>query len=34
MTSYLWIGVGAYLGSMARVWLALAVARIAGPQFP
>lgn len=32
--SYLWIGLGGAFGSMARAWLALAVARIIGPQFP
>ncbi|HEY7576767.1 MAG TPA: fluoride efflux transporter CrcB [Acetobacteraceae bacterium] len=34
MTGYLWIGIGGALGSMARAWLAVAVARITGPQFP
>lgn len=32
--SYLWIGIGGALGSIARAWLALAVARLTGPQFP
>ena len=32
--SYLWMGLGGALGSMARGWLAMAVARITGPQFP
>jgi protein CrcB len=32
--TYIWIGIGGALGSMARAWLALAVARIAGAQFP
>ena len=32
--TYVWIGIGGALGSMARAWLALAVARVAGPQFP
>ena len=32
--TYLWIGIGGALGSMARAWLATAVARITGPQFP
>jgi CrcB protein len=32
--TYVWIGLGGALGSMARAWLALAVARITGPQFP
>jgi protein CrcB len=31
---YLWIGLGGALGSIARAWLALAVARITGPEFP
>ena len=34
MIGYLWIGLGGALGSIARAWLALAVARITGPQFP
>ena len=34
MITYLWIGVGGALGSIARAWLAIAVARITGPQFP
>jgi CrcB protein len=34
MIGYLWIAVGGALGSIARAWLALAVARITGPQFP
>ena len=28
--TYIWIGIGGALGSMARGWLALAVARIVG----
>ncbi len=32
--SYLWIGLGGALGSVSRAWLAVAVARITGPQFP
>jgi protein CrcB len=32
--SFLWIGLGGALGSMARAWVALAVARITGPAFP
>ena len=32
--TYIWIGIGGALGSMARAWLALAVARVAGAQFP
>ena len=34
MIGYLWIGLGGALGSMGRAWLALAVARLTGPQFP
>lgn len=34
MIGYLWIGLGGALGSIARAWLALTVARITGPQFP
>ena len=34
MIGYVWIGVGGALGSIARAWLAVAVARITGPQFP
>jgi protein CrcB len=32
--SFVWIGLGGALGSMARAWLAIAVARVTGPQFP
>jgi protein CrcB len=32
--TYVWIGIGGALGSMARAWLALAVSRLAGAQFP
>jgi protein CrcB len=32
--TYLWIGLGGALGSIARAWLAIAVARMTGPQFP
>jgi protein CrcB len=32
--SYLWIGLGGAFGSIARAWLAVALARITGPQFP
>ena len=32
--TYLWIGLGGALGSIGRAWLAIAVARITGPQFP
>ena len=31
---YLWIGLGGALGSIARAWLAVAIARVTGPQFP
>ncbi|MFZ2004628.1 MAG: fluoride efflux transporter CrcB [Stellaceae bacterium] len=34
ITTYLWVGVGGALGSMARFWLAAFVAEILGPQFP
>ena len=34
MIAYVWIGIGGALGSIGRAWLALAVARITGPQFP
>ncbi len=34
MMSYVWIGIGGAFGSIARAWLAVAVARITGPQFP
>jgi CrcB protein len=32
--SYFWIGLGGGLGSMARAWMQIAVARLTGPQFP
>ena len=32
--NYLWIGLGGALGSIGRAWLAVAVARVTGPQFP
>jgi protein CrcB len=32
--TYIWIGIGGAFGSMARAWLAVAVARVAGAQFP
>ena len=32
--TYIWIGLGGAFGSIARGWLAVAVARITGPQFP
>ena len=34
MASWLWVGFGGALGSMARFWLAGAVAALSGPQFP
>jgi CrcB protein len=34
LIGYLWIGLGGALGSIGRAWLAIAVARITGPQFP
>lgn len=34
MVTYVWIGLGGAIGSIGRAWLALAVARITGPQFP
>ena len=34
IATYLWIGLGGALGSMARFWLAVAVAERLGPQFP
>lgn len=34
MMTYVWIGVGGALGSIGRAWLALAVARVLGAQFP
>ena len=34
MKTYLWIGLGGALGSIARGWMAIAVARVTGPQFP
>ena len=34
MTSYLWVALGGAFGSMARYWLAGAVAALTGPQFP
>ena len=32
--TYLWIGLGGALGSIARAWAGLAVARALGPRFP
>ena len=34
MASYLWIALGGALGSAARAWMATAVARATGPDFP
>lgn len=34
MLTYLWIAVGGALGSVARAWMTVAVARVAGPEFP
>jgi fluoride exporter len=34
ISTYLWIAIGGALGSMARFWLAVAVAEKLGPQFP
>jgi protein CrcB len=34
LIGYLWIGLGGALGSIARAWLAFAVARLTGPMFP
>lgn len=34
MIGYFWIGFGGALGSIARAWLTLTVARLTGPQFP
>jgi fluoride exporter len=34
MTDYLWVAIGGALGSMARFWLATAVAKLTGPRFP
>lgn len=32
--TYLWIALGGALGSVGRAWLAFALARLTGPQFP
>jgi protein CrcB len=32
--TYFWIALGGAIGSVARAWLTLAVARLTGPQFP
>lgn len=34
MPSYAWVALGGALGSMARFWMANAVAAVAGPAFP
>jgi CrcB protein len=34
LSTYAWIAVGGALGSMARAWMAIAVARVTGPAFP
>src|SRR5487761_650035 len=34
MLSYALIGLGGALGSMARAWVAIAMARVTGPAFP
>lgn len=34
MASYLWVALGGAFGSVARYWLAGAVAALTGPQFP
>jgi CrcB protein len=34
MLTYVWIGLGGALGSIARASLALAVAQLTGPRFP
>jgi fluoride exporter len=34
MITTLWVAVGGALGSIARYWVAIAVARLLGPQFP
>jgi CrcB protein len=34
MLTYLWVAIGGALGSMARYWMAGAVAAITGPEFP
>jgi CrcB protein len=31
---YLWVALGSALGGMGRYWVAIAVARLTGPQFP
>ena len=34
MATWFWVALGGALGSMARFWLAAAVAALTGPQFP
>jgi len=34
LMTYLWIALGGALGSVGRAWLAFALARLTGPQFP
>lgn len=34
LITYLWVAIGGAMGSVARAWLTLAVARLTGPQFP
>lgn len=34
MASWMWVALGGALGSVARFWLATAVAALTGPQFP
>ena len=34
MATWFWVALGGALGSMARFWLAAAVASFTGPQFP
>lgn len=34
MTTTLWVAVGGAIGSVARYWVAVWVARLAGPDFP
>ncbi len=34
MATWFWVALGGALGSMARFWLAAAVASLTGPQFP
>jgi fluoride exporter len=34
MLTYLWVAIGGALGSVARFWMAAAVATVTGPEFP